>query len=461
MKSGNRSASELLQGETWIRAHSLFMRRREALSEFIGAESERLFLTEGTFTEISSEPAKEPTISRKLASGLVARYQFPDHTMGQLHKKGCEKEKVKEAQVWFNLTRYSRAPSQETLEFVQELQATEELSDLIKRFGGFWLWILRSLSADALRARGMNKSLMFGTFEFLYLNESIYERMAVADVSVPEVTALFVDAMDECPCIGRQNCLFCGNMFIPTAWSFVDLRLGQRACVLCAQIASDGQQSLPWLGMPKGEISDEISFGLSLQRKLHQDGTLTFSEAPQYDSEIAFRKLRQHALSDEDFVKAFLTVALRPKEPQVRLVFGYWEHWLREIHGERKIGLAGLDGHACNSHGEKAICDYLFQHGIEHRREPKYSELVHDQSAALVRHFKGDFEIDGVVYEYAGMDGSVDYDKKLLVKLTYAEQLGLKVVVIKPGDLEKLNDIFPTDTPAPDWADLGHRRAIQ
>lgn len=442
MKSGYRYASDLLQGETWIRAHSLFMRRRNFLSEFIGAEVEKLFLVEGTFTEISKEPAREPNISRRLSSGLVAKYALPNQTVGQLHKEGCEKEKVEESQSSFHLTRYSRAPSEATLEFVHELQSSEKLSDLIKRFGGFWMWILRSLSADALRARGMNASLMFGTFEFLSLDGSIYERMAKAKVSVPEVTALFVDGMEECPCIGRMNCLFCGKVFIPTGWSFVDLRLGQRVCGLCAQLASDGQQSLPWLGMPNGEISDEISFGLSLQRKLHQDGTLTFSEAPQHDSEIALRKLRLHALPDEDFVKAFLTVALRPKEPQVRLVFGYWEQWLREINGERSVGLAGLDGHACNSQGEKSICDFLFQRGIEHRREPKYSDLVPHQSAALVRHFKGDFEIAGVVYEYAGMDGNVDYDTKLSVKLNCAEQTGLKVVVIKPADLEKLSVIF-------------------
>jgi hypothetical protein len=67
---------------------------------------------------------------------------------------------------------------------------------------------------------------------------------------------------------------------------------------------------------------------------------------------------------------------------------------------------------------------------------------VDDQWEALVRHFKGDFEVDGVIYEYAGMDGDVQYDKKMLVKLSYAERLGIKVVVLKPGDLEKLQEIF-------------------
>lgn len=442
MQSDYKSASEVAQGDTWIKALSLFMRRRNALSEFIGPESEELFLTEGTFKEILREPNQEPGISRTMTSGLGATYALPNQTQGQLHKKGCKKVKIKESLSWFNLSRYSREPSPETLEFVSELQNTEELSDLIQRFGGFWMWVLRTISGDELRARGVKDSLMFGTYEFFYLNESIYERMAAADVSAAEVTSIFVDAMEKCPCIGFEKCVFCEQIFIPTGWSYVNLKLGQRVCALCAQLASDGRQAFPWLEMSNEAIKEEIAFGLSLQRDLHRNGTLTFKEAPQYDSEIAFRTLRLYSLPDEDFVKGFLTVALRPKEPQVRLVYGYWEQWLREIHGAKRNSTTGVDGHSCNSLGEKRICDYLFQQGIEHRREPKYSELVDDQWEALVRHFKGDFEVDGVIYEYAGMDSDVEYDKKMLVKLNYAERLGIKVVVIKPGDLEKLQDIF-------------------
>lgn len=444
-------------------ALSIFMRRRNKLAIFCTSEIEAKFLVEGCVQEISGQVMREPSISRKLANGQTVSYSLPNQTKVQLHKKGCQKLQIENRRQQnpqrsesfdfvIQKTKYkiefedtnSRVfeSSLQTTAFVRELQANQTLSDLIQSHGGFWMQVLTLLSENKLHKRGQTSLNIPGSFEFSFLDDTIHERMAKAKVSTVEVTDLLQDSLEECPCFGLEKCMFCENQFIPTGWSYVDLRLGKRVCILCAQLAADGRQLLPWLEMSKEQISEEIAFGLDLQSNLMKIGTLNFDQAPQHDSRIAFQKLRLHSLSDEDFVKNFLTVALRPKEQQVRLIFGYWEQWLHSIGLGNGHKILGLDGHSCNSSGEKAICDYLYQNGIPHRREPKYSEYVAKEWESLVRHFKGDFEVDGVIYEYAGMQGEVDYEYRLITKVREASNLGLKVVVIRPGDLNILNEFF-------------------
>jgi hypothetical protein len=266
--------------------------------------------------------------------------------------------------------------------------------------------------------------------------------MAESKVSPQQAIAVFVEKLEECPCIGPQECLFCERTFIPSAWAYADLKLGRRVCSLCASVAADGRQSLLWLDKDRETITSEIDFGLSMQEKLHETGILNFQGAPQRDSETAFVKLRLHSLDDEGFVKGFLTIALRPKESQVRAVHGYWEQWLGESTGSNQKSLFGRDGHACNSLGEKEICDFLNEMKIEHSREPKYADLSAKEDEALVRYFKGDFRVNDVIYEYAGMEGSKDYDQRLAAKQKSAEDIGLQVVVIRPSDLGRLPEIF-------------------
>ena len=213
-------------------------------------------------------------------------------------------------------------------------------------------------------------------------------------------------------------------------------------CSLCASIAADGRQNFLWHNIDPESISSEINFGLSMQEKLHKSGDLDFLGAPQRDSQDAFFKLRLHSLQNDDFIKGFLTIAVRPKESQVRKVHGYWEQWLSRYKGLNQKALIGDDGHACNSLGEQTICNFLHANGIEHLREPKYSDLANSDDEALVRYFKGDFRVKDVIFEYAGLEGSTDYDQKLAAKLNAANNLGLKTVVIRPSDLNRLPEVF-------------------
>ena len=455
-----KSAAALIEGEPWNEALCQFNERRQKLSEFLGVEREQKLLREGTLSEISDQPFREPKVGGLLPSGRQVLYQLPNQSDSQLHTKTCKNPKLtrsREFESGFSMPlsvdveisksvrgilTISGASDENPLKFANELKSCRELNSIIERHGGFWFAVLGVLSEELIRACGETGPLIAGSYEFQYLNSEIQARMAREGVKAIQVADCIMEERLECPCVGIQQCLFCSQHFIPSTWSYVQLRLGARVCSLCAKIAADGIEPFPWLEMSKTDVAQQIDFGLRLQQNLHNQGILNFSEAPQRDSEIAFKKLRLHSLSDEDFVQAFLTVALRPKEVQVRLVFGFWEQMLYEYFGSSITSHVGLDGHACRSAGEKKVCDFLSQLGIEHAREPRYSEHVDPEWEPLVRHFKGDFEVGGVIYEYAGMTGDAAYDKKLQIKLNEAKNVGVRVVVIYPGDLSNLLDVF-------------------
>ena len=455
-----KSAAVLIEGEQWKKALGLFMERRQKLSQFLGPEREEKILREGTLSEISDQPFREPKVSGLLPSGRQAFYQLPNQSDSQIHTRTCKKPQLRgskrvessfsySSSVEVEISKsirgtltFSGVSKDDSLKFANELKSSRELNSIIERHGGFWLSVLGVLSEELLRSRGEVRPLISGTYEFQCLDESIQDRMAKEGVRASQVADCIMEDRIECPCVGFQTCLFCSKVFTPNTFDYVQLRLGARVCSLCAKLASDGIEPFPWLEMSKTDVAEQIDFGLRLQQNLHDQGALNFNEAPQHDSQIAFKKLRLHSLSDTDFVQAFLTVAVRPKEVQARVVFGFWEQMLYEYFGSSITSYVGLDGHACRSAGEKKVCDYLSQLDIEHAREPKYSDYVDPEWDPLVRHFKGDFEVGGVIYEYAGMTGDAAYDKKLQIKLNEAKKLGVRVVVIYPRDLTNLPHVF-------------------
>jgi hypothetical protein len=324
--------------------------------------------------------------------------------------------------------------------FAAELRSSVKMREIIQNHGGFCFWILREMSLRELLNSGEKGSVLLGSFELNYLDKSLHSRMAAAGVSVYEVVSAYLDSMESCPCIGIQKCHFCGSRFIPTGWAYVELRLGRRVCPICAKLATDGTQILPWLGKDKAEIAYEVSFGYELQGFLSGGARISFEGPPQRDSERAAQSMRLHAASTENFERDFLAVALRPKELQVRLAFGFWEQWLMQC-GDNSYRSAD-DGHVCLSEGEETICNFLSRHGVPHTREPRYLDYVDADVAALVRHFKGDFEIAGTIFEFAGLAGAAEYDKKMAIKLNIAARLGMPIRVIYPADLAKLELIF-------------------
>ncbi len=100
---------------------------------------------------------------------------------------------------------------------------------------------------------------------------------------------------------------------------------------------------------------------------------------------------------------------------------------------KRSLSRETLGGELVKSHGEKAIADFLFEHGIPYKYERN-----HWWSGV---NYKPDFTIftdakQGVIIEYFGMAGNERYDKLTKEKQDYwAEKKGWSLISLFPWDL--------------------------
>ena len=111
--------------------------------------------------------------------------------------------------------------------------------------------------------------------------------------------------------------------------------------------------------------------------------------------------------------------------------------------GELKSSSYGImciakDGHECRSLAEKIIDDYLYENNISHETEPVYPK---DKVLNPTR-MRADWKIGETYYEYFGLVGKKDYDKKIIKKFELGEKLRLKIVGIFPDDIYSLDKLF-------------------
>lgn len=106
----------------------------------------------------------------------------------------------------------------------------------------------------------------------------------------------------------------------------------------------------------------------------------------------------------------------------------------------RGTAINARDGHRCSSLREKAVDDFLHQHGIEHSREPMYP--AHAELNPLGRS-RGDWLLaDGTFVELWGMPDDPAYAEKMSKKTLLAETAGLRLVGILDEDLPRLPEVF-------------------
>lgn len=117
--------------------------------------------------------------------------------------------------------------------------------------------------------------------------------------------------------------------------------------------------------------------------------------------------------------------------------FGSWFDLLSEaellkdgiLKTDRGYKCKAQDGHSCNSLAEKTIDDWLYKHGIEHEKEPKYPGRGN---------FRGDWRVGDYFIEYWGLKGDKDYDNKIYLKREIAKENKIKLIEINPNDINKL-----------------------
>lgn len=127
----------------------------------------------------------------------------------------------------------------------------------------------------------------------------------------------------------------------------------------------------------------------------------------------------------------------------VKDIFGNWFNALHEakiietISTSRGVKCLSLDKHLCNSLAEKQIDDWLFEHGIEHEKEPLYPK---DKLFNASGKRRGDWKVNNVFIEYFGLIGDKQYEQKLFEKKQLTKLLDIELIEIYPLDLKDLDN---------------------
>jgi len=157
-------------------------------------------------------------------------------------------------------------------------------------------------------------------------------------------------------------------------------------------------------------------------------------------------QLHNSGIPIEELATAIKVSALLPYTEAAAKDFGSWAHFLNEagLLTERKSNRGGYqsiatDGHLCLSLGERAICEHLFRNGIIHDKEPMYPYHKEFNPNNLLR---GDFLVNGVIIEFAGMMSNPDYAARMDAKQKLAKNLKLKWMKIEAAKLIDLDNML-------------------
>lgn len=142
-----------------------------------------------------------------------------------------------------------------------------------------------------------------------------------------------------------------------------------------------------------------------------------------------------HALSRVQLATALELFERKPATSRVTKLYGSWFKALVDAEvledGARRTARGtqclAADGHTCYSLGEKTIDDWLSARKIPHEKEPPYPGTA----------FRGDFLVNGAFVEYFGLAGNPEYDARAAAKRLAADQAGIRIVPVYPGDLAK------------------------
>ena len=110
------------------------------------------------------------------------------------------------------------------------------------------------------------------------------------------------------------------------------------------------------------------------------------------------------------------------------------EEFNKEI--EKNLKFMTKAGHGVQSEGERIIADRLYECGIDYI----YDSLIEINGEWL----RPDFILSGLnnlIVEYKGMD-DFEYNEKFERKLKILAAAGMKVMVLKPRDLERVREII-------------------
>lgn len=106
----------------------------------------------------------------------------------------------------------------------------------------------------------------------------------------------------------------------------------------------------------------------------------------------------------------------------------------------RGFGSRAKDGHWCRSMLELAVDDFLTDRGLAHDCEPGWPQHPGLNPNGAKR---ADWRLsDGTMIEAAGMLDDPAYALRMVAKRQLADELGIRLLVVEPSDVNRLDIVF-------------------
>ncbi len=247
----------------------------------------------------------------------------------------------------------------------------------------------------------------------------------------------------ECKHYELVSCLICDQYLGPELFENASLLLPKEICAWCLKLISPNglsKKDLVKISLPDKQLQIE-AFRLAVE-----NFEFRYWRSPLLTTEL-LRALNLSKTNAKMLKSVAPILACLPRDLRE---FGSERHFFTETgleellppdkgRGKKSISRCG---HLCFSMGEREICEFLFQRGIEHSREPEYHSLVPAVSVSEFGFMRGDFLVGDVVIEYSGLSGDAVYDAKMLRKMELCQKYGISLIVVQPADLKRLDGVL-------------------
>jgi hypothetical protein len=271
---------------------------------------------------------------------------------------------------------------------------------------------------------------------------SYSNRQKIRAIISDRLLEIFVNKYFICSHFEIHNCLICKEGFYPQTETEWVGRVPPVFCSICLEMGFSGST----------EFFRQLDFRPEVRRNNLIEGIKIYVEYFGFIPAVGIQKRRviaqlyRSGMPASELALAIKVSSLLPFTEAAAKEFGSWAHLLDEagLLSERKSNRGGYqsiatDGHLCLSLGERAICEHLTRNEITHEKEPMYPYHEKLNPNSLLR---GDFLVNGVIIEFAGMMSNPEYASRMEAKQKLAKILKLKWMKLEAASLNDLDKML-------------------
>jgi hypothetical protein len=295
------------------------------------------------------------------------------------------------------------------------------IEDLIPQYQWYWYWKIRKPVVNITDKEILDNWIEIDPLCKQYLWGNIIMWFAEARADDINLTRKIRKPL-------WKLCELCGNRFIENSLPLpLAERLGIDRLDFCAPCLKETLLSNTGTDDVSADQVIEYLKGLFKLTGVLPKGSYYFGHhdllSMSYKERLRFLKLLKH----------------RPSTARVNELYNSWANALQEanlvgdyvLETPRGTHTTAIDGHLCLSIGEKTIDDFLYEHGIDHEKEPPYPDC----------NYRADFKVGDTIIEYFGMIGNPEYDERMKEKFSICKDKNIKLIALYPKDLKDVKSL--------------------